>query len=56
MITYSTFFTMAYDFYKALEWGFDEKFVDRNDAKLRKNSFIMIAFMFDTIVCISKAY
>lgn len=43
---------MAYDFYKALEWGFDSKFIDKNDVKLRTNSFIMIAFMFDAIVCI----
>ena len=43
---------MAYDFYKALEWGFDSKFIDKNDVKLRRNSFIMIAFMFNTIVCV----
>lgn len=52
IITYLTFFTMAWDFYKALEWGFDSKFIDKNDVKLRRNSFIMIAFMFNTIVCV----
>lgn len=52
IITYVTFITMAYDFYKALEWGFNEKFVDKNDAKLRRYSIIMIAFLFNAIVCI----
>ena len=52
IITYLTFVTMAWDFWKAIEWGFQQKFVDKNDIHLRKNTFVLIAFMFDTIVCI----
>ena len=52
IITYLTFVTMAWDFWKAIEWGFQQKFVDKNDIHLRKNTFVLIAFMFHTIVCI----
>ena len=52
MITYVTFMTMAYDFYKALEWGFQSKFIDRKDVKLRYYSLIMVAFTFNAIVAI----
>ena len=52
IITYLTFFTMVYDFYKVIEWGFKERFVDKNDVNLRRNSFIILGFILDTIVCV----
>lgn len=52
IITYVTFITMAYEFYKALEWGFDSKFIDKNDVKLRYYSQIMVAFTFNAIVAV----
>ena len=43
---------MAYDFYKAVLWGFNNKFVSQNNDKLSNNVFIIMAFMMDCIVCV----
>lgn len=50
LITYSTIFIMAYDFYQAILWGFNNKFFSSNDPKLSNNVMIMISFIFNMIV------
>jgi hypothetical protein len=45
------------DFIKAVEWGFDKKFLGKNDPELSKNILIMIAFIFNFIVgCLMTAF
>jgi hypothetical protein len=41
---------MAYDFYEAIIWGFNNKFLSNNDPKLSANILIMISFIMNTIV------
>ena len=41
---------MAYDFYQAIIWGFNNKFLSNNDPKLSANILIMISFIMNTIV------
>ena len=43
---------MVYDFYEALVWGFEYRFIDKNDARLKKNSLIILSFLVNTIVCV----
>ena len=52
IITYTTFFTMGYDFYAALKWGFNYRFIDRNDVRLKRNCIIMLSFLFNAIICV----
>ena len=52
IITYTTFFTLGYDFYAALKWGFNYRFIDRNDKRLKKNCIIMLSFIFNGIICV----
>jgi len=48
---------MGYDFYKAIEWGINNKFMGKNDPKLKDNVLIMIAFILDVIVgCLMTAF
>ena len=49
-MTYLTAVTMAYDFYQAITWGFDNKFFSSTDPKLTTNIFIMISFILNFIV------
>jgi hypothetical protein len=50
IITYTTTISMAYDFYKAILWGFDYKFLSGNDPKLSQSIFIIMAFIMNTTV------
>jgi len=50
LITYVTAIIMAYDFYCAIVWGFNNKFFSSNDPKLTNNIMIMISFIFNCIV------
>lgn len=52
LITYTTVVTMAYDFYQAIVWGFNNKFFSSNDPKLSNNIMIMISFILDCIVAV----
>lgn len=56
-MTYFNFFSMLYDFIKAVEWGFDHKFLGKDDPSLSRNILIMIAFILDFIVaCLMTAF
>ena len=50
LITYATAIIMAYDFYSAIVWGFNNKFFSSNDPKLSNNIMIMISYIFNCIV------
>ena len=52
LMTYMTLFGAAYDFYKAIEWGFNNKVIGNNDKDLGKNIFIMISFILNFIVVV----
>ena len=52
LITYATAIIMAYDFYCAIVWGFNNKFFSSNDPKLTNNIMIMISFIFNCIVAV----
>ena len=55
--TYTTIGFMAYDFYTALLWGFNNKFLGKDDPKLSHNVLIMVAFILDFIVaCLMTAF
>jgi len=43
---------MGYDFYKAVKWGFDNKFIGSNDPKLSNYILIMVAFVLDFMVAV----
>lgn len=48
---------MAFDFYNAVKWGFEHKFLGQNDPALTNNILIMIAFILDFIVgCLMTAF
>jgi hypothetical protein len=48
---------MIYDFIEAVKWGFDQKFIGKNDELLTKNILIMIAFIMNFIVaCLMTAF
>ena len=51
-MTYFTFFSMAYDFYTAIKWGFEHKFLAKDDPTLSHNILIMVAFILDFIVAV----
>lgn len=51
LIVYTTCAFMAYDFYKVLKWGFENKFVAKNNDQLRNNIIIIFAFIIDTMIC-----
>ena len=52
IICYLTAIFMAYDFYQVLLWGFNNKFISKNNEKLSNNILIMMAFIMDCIVCV----
>ena len=52
IIVYITAIFMAYDFYMAVAWGFNNKFISKNNDKLSNSIFIMMAFIMDCIVCV----
>lgn len=57
IITYTNTFTLAYDFYEAIKWGFNNKFLSNNDPKLTKNVMIIMTFIFNfTIMCLMTAF
>ena len=57
IMTYFNFFSMLYDFIKAVEWGFDHKFLGKDDPALSRNILIMIAYILDFIVaCLMTAF
>ena len=56
-MTYFTLFSSAYDFYKAIEWGFNAQSVGANDKNLGKMVMIMIAYILNFIVvCLMTAF
>lgn len=56
-MVYLTMFGAAYDFYKAIEWGFTAKNIGTGDKDLGRNIFIMIAFVMNfIIVCLMSAF
>ena len=42
---------MAYDFYEVLKWGFENKFVAKNNEQLKNKVIIIFAFIIDTMIC-----
>lgn len=52
IICYLTAIFMAYDFYQVVLWGFNNKFIAKNNDKLSNNILIMMAFIMDCIVCV----
>ena len=50
LITYTTCAGMVYDFYLVLKWGFEQKFVAKNNEQLTNNVLILFAFIIDTMV------
>ena len=42
---------MAYDFYEVLKWGFENKFVAKNNEQLKNKIIIIFAFIIDTMIC-----
>jgi hypothetical protein len=42
---------MAYDFYEVLKWGFENKFVAKNNDQLKTKIIIIFAFIIDTMIC-----
>lgn len=43
---------MAYDFYKVLDWGFNNKFMSKDNKELSRNIIIMAAFIMTIMICI----
>ena len=57
ILTYFNFFSMVYDFIEAVKWGFDHKFLGKDDPLLSRNILIMIAFILNFIVaCLMTAF
>eukprot|EP00356_Strombidium_inclinatum_P004382 CAMPEP_0170482098 /NCGR_PEP_ID=MMETSP0208-20121228/2268_1 /TAXON_ID=197538 /ORGANISM="Strombidium inclinatum, Strain S3" /LENGTH=159 /DNA_ID=CAMNT_0010754895 /DNA_START=360 /DNA_END=839 /DNA_ORIENTATION=- len=57
LMTYMTAATLAYDFYEAIMWGFQVKFMATNDPKLSANIMIIFAFILDvTVACLMTAF
>lgn len=52
LITWFTAITMAYDFYEAIIWGYDNKFFSTTDPKLSNKVFIMSAFLLDFLIAV----
>ena len=50
ILTYLTAATMAWDFYKAIEWGINYKTLGTKDKNLYFNVMVMIAFIMDVTV------
>ena len=50
-ITLMIEFTLCYDFYKALSWGFEQRFFDRHDKELARNFLILLAFTLNSLIC-----
>ena len=56
-MTYFNFFSMLWDFIDAVKWGFDHKFLGKDDPTLSRNILVMIAFILDFIVaCLMTAF
>jgi len=56
-MTYFNFFSLLFDFIHAVEWGFEHKFIGKDDASLTNNILVMIAFIMDFIVaCLMTAF
>lgn len=57
IMTWVTAITMAYDFYEAIKWGFNNKFFGSDDPELSKRALIVGAFMMDFVVaCLMSAF
>lgn len=50
-ITLLVEFTLSYDFYLALEWGFTQQFLDHGDDQLLRNLLVLVSFMLNSIIC-----
>lgn len=57
IITYINTFTLAYDFYESIIWGFNNKFLSNNDPKLSRVIFIVMTFIFNfTVMVLMTAF
>ena len=45
-------FTLCYDFYLALSWGLQQKFMDPRDKTFWKNFIVLLAFTLNTLLCL----
>merc|ERR1711935_1024615 len=52
IIIYFTVITMAYDFYTIIEWGFNNKFLAKDNKELSKNVVIVFAFLMSCIIMV----
>jgi len=52
IMTYFTFFSMAYEFYHAISWGFEHKFLAKDDPKLSHNILVMVTFFMNFVVAV----
>lgn len=51
LITYTTCIFMAPEFYEVLVWGFENKFVAKNNEQLKGKVIVIFAFIIDTMIC-----
>lgn len=52
IIIYLTVATMAYDTYKVIEWGFNNKFFAKDNKELSKNVVIIFAFLMSCLIMV----
>lgn len=56
-MTYFNIIAMAWDFYAAVKWGFDKKFMGTNDPQVTNYILIMISYILNFIVgCLMTAF
>jgi hypothetical protein len=51
-ITLMIEFTLSYDFYLALAWGFEQRFFDRRDKLLAHNFLILLTFILNSLILV----
>ena len=57
IMTYFGIIAMAWDFYEAVKWGFEKKFMGTNDPKVTNYILIMISYILNFIVgCLMTAF
>ena len=57
IMTYTTALSLFYDFYKTLEYGFNNKFFSKDDPKLNNYILIMVSFLLNFIIaCLMTAF
>lgn len=52
LCVYTTAIFMVYDFYLTLKWGFETKFIAKNNEQLTNKIIIILAFMMTCMVCV----